>query len=119
MPQTVPNKPMKGAVEPTEARMTNPDCSRDVLWSMVAQTAGDPVADVQGVMQMGACVLMVAGGHLSLLDQLAKWVVMAWAKPHQAFVQIRTVPKAFSLIGQFLVTGDVQGLDQNDHPRCQ
>ena len=34
MPQTVPNRPMKGAVEPTEASTARPDCSRAVDSSM-------------------------------------------------------------------------------------
>ena len=35
MPQTVPNRPTKGAVEPIEARMDRPDCMRAWLPSML------------------------------------------------------------------------------------
>ncbi|MCY1376423.1 hypothetical protein D9M69_639110 [compost metagenome] len=39
MPQTVPNRPMNGAVEPTEARMARPVCRRAVKASMPLRRA--------------------------------------------------------------------------------
>src|SRR6185312_15462124 len=108
MPQTVPNSPTNGAVEPTEARIASPDCSLAENSSMVLRR--------QRVMQVRLRIAMVRGGLPALQGQLAKGVVGSGTQFGQSRRKVFAVPEISRPDGEPLVLDDVQGFDDDDDP---
>ena len=100
----------------------------------VAQLAGDPVAHVQLVVQLGAgggvagdiapgrgVVLAqdVAGGFAAGFGQLAEGVVGFGAQLAQTVFKVGGVPKGFGAFGLGAVGAQVEQFDQDDQPAGQ
>src|SRR6218665_3291031 len=101
MPQTVPNRPMNGAVEPTEASIARPDCRRAVNASM--QLRRQRVT--QSLMSRWSC----------------RWagVVRVRAQLGQGGGKVFAVPEVLRGAGLLFEPDEVQGLEQDDDPRGQ
>src|SRR6218665_2188804 len=96
MPHTVPNRPMKGAVEPTEARMARPDCMRAVNSSM--QLRRQRVTQSLTSRVSCRCALVL------------RWWAVA-SRPSRA--------RGRKGVGGVVEVEDVEGVDEDDDPGCQ